>query len=60
MDANRRQSLGNKVFYKRLTTVYDVSSGSTVSLKLVEEIVLQGGVGRVVYYILEALEGTNT
>jgi len=60
MDATRRQSWGKKVFDKRLTTVDDVSAGSTVSLKLTEEIVLQGGVGRVAYYILEALEGTNT
>jgi hypothetical protein len=47
MDATRRQSWGKKVFDKRLTTVDDVSAGSTVSLKLAEEIVLQGGVGRV-------------
>jgi hypothetical protein len=57
MDATRRQSWGKKVFDKMLTTVDDVSAGSTVSLKLAEEIVLQGGVGRVAYYILEALEG---
>ena len=47
MNATRRQSWGKKVFDKRLTTVDDVSAGSTVSLKLTKEIVLQGGVGRV-------------
>jgi len=60
MDATRRQLWGKKVFDKRLNTVDDVSAGSTVSLKLAKDIVLQGGVGRVAYYILEALEGTNT
>ena len=58
--ATKRQSLWNKVSYKRFTTVDDVSSGSTVCLKLAEEIVLQGGVGGVAYHGFESLERTNT
>jgi hypothetical protein len=57
MDAAKRQSLGEKVPYKRFTTVDDVSSGSTVCLKLAEEVVLQGGVGGVAYHVLSRWSG---
>jgi tRNA A37 threonylcarbamoyladenosine dehydratase len=60
MDATKRQSLREKVPYKRFTTVDNVPSDNTVCLKLAEEIVLQCGVGGVAYHVFESLERTNT